>query len=316
MQNKENKYFRCFKCHYHNNFNVPYYIKGKKCKRCHIFNYFNYFKKKKNTHNVIKRNNNRQIKHHRQQNNNFIPPQIPLNPSINLYSRININDFNNNIIDDNFNYLNNNEYDSEDDNSFTFSISHNFNLYEPNNNINNLNFYNNNKNNINTISEDNELDNIFSKIPWLKKQKITQAIIDKYGKDNNCCICLETINGDIHITKCNHIFHYKCIEKAINKNIMDCPICRSNLRTGEKKQVINRINNYDNNIFRNNSVNIINRESNNNYLRNNVENIERYILDNRSQTTNNIRKEENNYFIIFICIALFVIGILFGDKNN
>ena len=97
---------------------------------------------------------------------------------------------------------------------------------------------------------------------------------------------------------------------------MDCPICRSNLRTGEKKQVINRINNYDNNIFRNNSVNIINRESNNNYLRNNVENIERYILDNRSQTTNNIRKEENNYFIIFICIALFVIGILFGDKNN
>ena len=309
MQNKENKSFRCFKCHYYNNFYIPYYIKGKKCKKCHVFNYFNYFKKKINTHNIMKRNNNRPIKHHRREHNNFFPPQIPINPLVNINSRININDFNNNsIIEDNFNYFNNNTYDfDDDDSSFNLSIPHTFNFYQPINNIYNQNFYNNNnQNNINNISEENELDNNISKIPWLKKQEITQAIIDKYGKDNKCCICLEIINDDIHISKCNHIFHYKCIEKAINKNIMDCPICRSNLRTGEKKQVINRINNYDNNAFRN--VNIINRSINyiNNSLRNNE--ARNSLNNNRSQSTNNNRNKDDNLFIIFICIAFLVIS--------
>ena len=29
-------------------------------------------------------------------------------------------------------------------------------------------------------------------------------------QDEKCHICLEEINGDIIITKCKHIFHYKC----------------------------------------------------------------------------------------------------------
>ncbi len=29
-------------------------------------------------------------------------------------------------------------------------------------------------------------------------------------QDEKCPICLEEINGDIIITKCKHIFHYKC----------------------------------------------------------------------------------------------------------
>jgi hypothetical protein len=37
-----------------------------------------------------------------------------------------------------------------------------------------------------------------------------------------CPICLEEINNDIHITTCNHTFHKSCIKKC---GIL-CPLCR------------------------------------------------------------------------------------------
>ena len=48
----------------------------------------------------------------------------------------------------------------------------------------------------------------------MKKEKLTQKIIDNYGKDYKCSICLENLKDEIHITKCEHIFHYKCIVTA------------------------------------------------------------------------------------------------------
>ena len=88
----------------------------------------------------------------------------------------------------------------------------------------------------------------YKKYYWLEKQRATEDIIKKIGNDYECPICCQNIENKniIHITKCNHTFHYKCIEKAIDKNILDCPICRCNLRTGQKKIVENRNNNiYD-----------------------------------------------------------------------
>ena len=71
----------------------------------------------------------------------------------------------------------------------------------------------------------------------LKKEKFTEEIIIKYGNDIICSICQEVINkGDIHITKCAHIFHYKCISEFINRNINECPNCRSNFSRGKEKE--------------------------------------------------------------------------------
>ena len=87
------------------------------------------------------------------------------------------------------------------------------------------------------------------KYSWLLMEKSTEEILNKYSNDYNCPICYDKIkiNEFIHITKCNHIFHYKCLERAIDKNLQDCPMCRSNLRTGEGKKILIRNNNINNN---------------------------------------------------------------------
>jgi hypothetical protein len=42
----------------------------------------------------------------------------------------------------------------------------------------------------------------------------------------SCSICLENINNDFFLSKCNHYFHYKCIIQVENNT---CPLCRSDL---------------------------------------------------------------------------------------
>ena len=63
-------------------------------------------------------------------------------------------------------------------------------------------------------------DKSFNKTQILKEKKI-------------CSICIERIKlkGQISITSCNHIFHYKCLSTWLYKNIMDpkCPNCQLNL---------------------------------------------------------------------------------------
>lgn len=89
---------------------------------------------------------------------------------------------------------------------------------------------------------------------WLKKEKMTNKILDKEMNENQCSICLRNIklNHVICITKCGHVFHYKCIEEVIDHNINACPNCRSNLKTGEKQK------NYDKDNTNNNLLNLIN----------------------------------------------------------
>ena len=41
----------------------------------------------------------------------------------------------------------------------------------------------------------------------------------------NCCICLDDILSNIKTTKCNHIFHKKCINNWL-KEKNECPLCR------------------------------------------------------------------------------------------
>ena len=117
-------------------------------------------------------------------------------------------------------------------------------------------------------------------VPWLKKEKVTGVIKEKY-KDEKCSICLEVISGDITITKCNHIFHYECLSQYINNSgKTDCPICRSDLKTGRKKEI-----NYRNNLTQQNNRNI-----NNNNLHNS---------DNFSYNIQNINNRDNDFDIDF-----------------
>ena len=147
----------------------------------------------------------------------------------------------------------------------------------------------------------------FIDVSWLKKEKITKNILDKYGKDYLCTICFSELKGDIYITKCNHIFHYKCIEDAVKKKIKECPICRSNLRTGEKMEVnylehINRINN---------EIRVDNRFDN---INNNLNRHRRN--KNNHQNNGQILKESNLlldfiYYLLKIFLNLIIIVALF-----
>ncbi len=305
----EHKHFKCYRCHYHNNFYIPTQIKGRKCKRCNTFNYFIFFRRNKNNNN---NRQNRNISPIKNQNRLF----QPLMSSMNRIERIN-NNINNNknmnnrrqenrilfpqnrIINinlnssfDSFNDNSNNE--SDDDFNYDNNIINDY----PNFNNNFMNNHFNHFDNQRNINLEKAFNNEIINIPWLKKEKLTKTIINKYGKNYVCSICLENLKDEIHITKCGHIFHYKCIANAINKNINECPNCRSNLRTGEKKKVINEIryHNYEN-FF------------SNNYQFNNRNNIEINNRNNREENVNlerNVEQNNNWVFDLFL-ILLFIL---------
>ena len=249
---------KCFQCHYSNKFyNLPYYVKGKKCKRCHKYNFFNSHTK------TIRKKTNTNINN----NNNRIIVQSNLGQMQQIMNRLNIE--NNNIPIHNFNQDN-----------------HHINMNYMGNNSLNQNYYHNN------IINDNRI--LYS---WLKKEKFTNETMNKYGNDNICPICLEAfqINENIHISKCNHLFHYKCIETSITKNTKDCPMCRCNLQDGSKKQIINR--NIDNRIYLDFYYNL----NRNNIYNNSNENNNR--LNNRNRYAS-IRSDNNNHnfgFFAIIC---------------
>ena len=106
-----------------------------------------------------------------------------------------------------------------------------------------------------------------------------------------------------NIAKCKHIFHYKCTEDAINNNILDCPNCRCDLKTGKKKKVINsnrNINLFNNNIFNNYESNIRYENIQNNIQNNGFWNsAER---NNRSEDNRNNSNNENKKSDRLCCI--------------
>jgi len=112
---------------------------------------------------------------------------------------------------------------------------------------------------------------------WLKKEKMTNKILDKEMNENQCSICLRNIklNHVICMTKCGHVFHYRCIEEVIDHNINVCPNCRSNLKTGEKQK------NYDKDNNNNNLLSLINLRFpfENNSFSDSVEYVEYESLD-------------------------------------
>ncbi|XP_065659135.1 phosphatidylinositol 4-phosphate 5-kinase-like [Hydra vulgaris] len=65
-----------------------------------------------------------------------------------------------------------------------------------------------------------------------RMKKIMEHLVKDYEKEqlqaNDCSVCLENVlYNDMIQTKCNHIFHYKCILLAISECGGPCPVCRS-----------------------------------------------------------------------------------------
>lgn len=329
----------CFSCHYSNNyFNVPFYIKGKKCKRCHIYNYFN-----RNTRHIRRRNQNNNgvmnpviipQRQYRANNNieeiyndtilisnqlNEIYQQIRQrnrldnNNQNNRQSNAHPNNFERNtlnLISHNINRINNYSISNTSTNicnNLDNNNNHHENIYYMNsfeNNHLNHNF-NNNYEESNIIH--NNIFNNIPKYPWLKREKCTNELINKYGKDSICSICLETfeINNYIHITKCKHLFHYCCIEKAIASDIKDCPICRCNLKDGSKKQIINtNYLNLNHFLSYNDNNSHLYNNSNNNY------NINPHIIINRDRYASISSYDNNNNLSFFQKICNFIRNLI------
>ena len=58
--------------------------------------------------------------------------------------------------------------------------------------------------------------------------------LEKNLKYEKCCICLEEFKSQcrLHVTKCGHHFHPKCLRGLIQKKRMNnykCPVCRTEI---------------------------------------------------------------------------------------
>ena len=78
-------------------------------------------------------------------------------------------------------------------------------------------------------------------------EKFTDQLLDFYGqiqyrassgsdenlseteKNKICSICQDSINLTASILKCGHIFHENCIDRWVDSDGKNCPICRDNL---------------------------------------------------------------------------------------
>ena len=315
--NQVRKHFKCFRCDYHNNVIVPQHFKGKKCKRCHTFNYFNYipnYRRRTNDHNNI--NNSRRINIISNNENNFRDEFFGFNnnvtirnPIINRNNNINASNNTRNNINTDLNSLRKNILINRLNalnNSRTNAINNNQNQHLNNNSSSRNNQINLNNNILPTFNNIKQEESII--IPWLNKERATEEIRRKY-KDENCPICLEEINGDITITKCKHIFHYKCLAQNIkNYEKTECPICRSDVKTGRKKEVVNRVNpirrNDDHdfleqvyllNMFSNNGGN----QRNNSFENNNIR-LNQQRVNSNNNNNNNGNNNNRSCFLNFI----------------
>jgi len=135
----------------------------------------------------------------------------------------------------------------------------------------------------------------------IKKEKVSTYIINNIGTEYVCPICYENLNlnDSMICTECNHIFHYKCIKLAIERNIIKCPLCRRSLRNID----INNNDNINNNYYR---INYRNNYDN----QRNIYNYNNININNNNNRNDNNRREVNNnknfleYSIIIIKIVL------------
>ena len=131
----------------------------------------------------------------------------------------------------------------------------------------------------------NQMNNIDIELKRELKRKIKNLLLNelkgfKYGinEEKNgkmCTICLDEFKSDdiVSATKCQHLFHFKCISKWLNENItnLKCPNCNTNFilnleprssTSSTNNNVAVRIYSSSRELIRQNNSDIQNREVN------------------------------------------------------
>ena len=145
----------------------------------------------------------------------------------------------------------------------------------------------------------------------IRKKKVSTNIIKNIGKDYECPICYGNLNlnDSMICTECNHIFHYKCIKLAIEKNILQCPLCRRSLRN----IYINNNDNINNNYYRiNHRNNYDNQRNLNNYNNANINNNNMNNHNNNSREVNNIQNFLENSILLMYIVILLIPEVVFN----
>ncbi len=108
----------------------------------------------------------------------------------------------------------------------------------------------------------------------LEKIKMTKSLYTKNDGDKNeapsCCICLAQmkINQEVTLLKCQHLFHFKCLDKWVeNKEV--CPFCRGKIEFAKIHKKGKDIKE-DEKVESNKNNNTINSNSNLNILNKNI----------------------------------------------
>ena len=252
---------KCICCQTINNFNEYKYRNNYYYNNRHKNNYYqngnnkkyNYKKKRYNKEDNNRRNNqsnmddlhNSNRRYNIYNNDRFtinnLTDNMNLNPNRNTY--INIFNLNHNSTRNANNQRNNNNIDNDNSNSNRLEIitlNKYAKPYIPN--FDYSSFLKKKK--IEKEDEKDESDekslydfNAINKFSWLKKERMAKDLLDKEKEGYQCSICLRDIklNQVIHETKCQHIFHYKCMEELVSHNsdnCCKCPNCRSILKEG------------------------------------------------------------------------------------
>ena len=136
-----------------------------------------------------------------------------------------INDVFNDIFNDNRNRNNLQNLMNQFNN---FRINNNQNQNNSNSNINNINQSSRLNNNNNLSDFDKKKQELF-----LEMDEFQFKHIQKYDsrKETECAICLEEFKGIDMIkafTKCEHIFHKKCLKSWLQRSNV-CPLCKHDL---------------------------------------------------------------------------------------
>ena len=57
--------------------------------------------------------------------------------------------------------------------------------------------------------------------------------------DFKCSVCIDTlfsVNSDVSVTPCGHLFHKTCLEGSMENNQL-CPNCKTDIATGIVKKI-------------------------------------------------------------------------------
>ncbi len=56
---------------------------------------------------------------------------------------------------------------------------------------------------------------------------ITVEFTERANTESCCSICIDTDSGPWSVTRCNHLFHPRCIQGWLRRGGATCPLCRS-----------------------------------------------------------------------------------------